>query len=48
MNRFTLYSIGLGAALITTGAALIYHPLGFVVSGVFLFSAGVLAAKGKK
>jgi hypothetical protein len=48
MNRFTLYSIGLGAALVTTGAALIYHPLGFVVSGVFVLTAGILSAKGRK
>jgi hypothetical protein len=34
--------------LIDAGAAMIYHPLGFVVGGIFIFSAGVLSAKGKK
>jgi len=48
MNRFTVGSLVLGAALVDTGAALIYHPLGFVVAGLFLLTAGVLAAKGKK
>jgi hypothetical protein len=48
MNRFTLLSIGIGAVLIVIGSALIYHPLGFIVAGGFLFAAGVLSIKGKK
>jgi hypothetical protein len=48
VNRFTLISIALGAALIDVGAALIYHPLGFVVAGTFLLTAGILSSKGKK
>jgi len=48
MNRVTLASLVLGAALIDAGAAWMYHPLGPLVAGIFLFSVGVLAAKGKK
>lgn len=48
MNRVTVASLVLGAALIDAGAACIYHPLGLIVAGAFLFGAGVLAAKGKK
>jgi hypothetical protein len=48
MNRFTLLSLTLGAVLVDVGAALIYHPLGFIVAGAFLFVTGVLSIKGGK
>jgi hypothetical protein len=38
-NRFAVGSLFLGAALTVTGFALIYHPLGFIVAGLFLLSA---------
>jgi len=44
-NRFALGSLFSGAAFIVTGSALIFHPLGFLVAGVFLFSAGLLATR---
>lgn len=47
MNRFTLISIALGASLVDAGAALVYHPLGFIVAGLFLLAAGILS-RGKK
>jgi hypothetical protein len=47
-NRFTLGSIVLGAVLIDAGAALIFHPLGFIVAGCFLLVAGELSLKAKK
>jgi hypothetical protein len=48
VNRFTLLSLALGAALIDTGSALIYHPLGYIVAGAFLLTVGTISAKGKK
>ena len=47
-NRFVLSSLVLGATLIVTGSALIFHPLGFIVSGAFLLSAAFAASKGRK
>ncbi|CAN5576042.1 hypothetical protein BH10PSE14_BH10PSE14_06620 [soil metagenome] len=34
-----------GAALITYGVALIYHPAGFIVGGVFLLAGAWLTAR---
>jgi hypothetical protein len=48
MNRFTLLSLVLGAALIDAGSALIYHPLGLIVAGAFLLVAGIISVKGRK
>lgn len=48
MNRFTVGSLVLGAVLVNTGFALIYHPLGFITSGLTLVGIGLLSLKGKK
>jgi len=48
VNRFTLISIALGAALLDAGAAWIYHPLGPIVAGALLLAAGIISAKGRK
>jgi len=47
-NRFTLASLFLGSALIVTGSALIFYPLGFIVAGLFLLYAGAVSLKGRK
>lgn len=48
LNRFTLASLCLGSALIVTGSALIFHPLGYIVAGLFLLYAGAVSIKGRK
>jgi hypothetical protein len=47
MNRFTIFSLSLGAALIDAGVAWIYRPLGLIVAGAFLLAAGILSVKVK-
>lgn len=45
INRVVVGAMFLGLVLVTTGAALIYHPLGFIVAGVELIAFAVLAAR---
>jgi hypothetical protein len=46
-NRFVLLSLLMGGALIVIGSALIFHPLGFIVSGGFLLAVARVANKGR-
>lgn len=43
--RIKLGSLFLGAILVTIGSAMIYHPLGFVVPGIFLMVAALKPTK---
>jgi hypothetical protein len=45
INRVVVGAMFLGLVLVTTGAALIYHPLGFIVAGVELIAFATLAAR---
>jgi hypothetical protein len=49
MNRFidVIYPLA-GFALIVTGAAWIYKPLGLIVAGIFLMSVAVLGKTIRK
>ena len=47
-NRFTLFSIIGGYALVVSGCALWSRPLGLIVAGIGLLAIGILSAKGKK
>ena len=48
MNRFTLISLALGAALVDAGAAWIYHPMGLIVAGAGMLLVGIRSTKGSK
>jgi hypothetical protein len=43
MNRVTLLCLLSGSALVVTGAALIFHPLGYLVAGSCLIYASLIA-----
>ena len=43
--RIKIGSLVLGAVLVTAGSALIYHPLGFIVSGLMLMLAALKPQK---
>ena len=48
MNLFRdfIYPL-LGAVLLTIGCALIYHPLGFIVAGLFLIFLAIVRPKAQ-
>jgi hypothetical protein len=48
MNRISLVCLLAGFASLISGAALIYHPLGFLVAGSGLVWASLISNKGKK
>jgi hypothetical protein len=45
VNKVIVAAMLLGLVSVTTGAALIYHPLGFIVAGAELIAFAALAAK---
>jgi len=48
INRVIVGALFVGFALVTTGAALIYHPLGFIVGGAELIAFAVVAGAKKR
>jgi hypothetical protein len=48
MNRFTILAFLVGFALIVTGAACIYRPLGFLAAGGMLLFAAATSARGAR
>jgi hypothetical protein len=48
MNAFTAIASIVGAALVVTGSAMVYCPLGFLVGGALLLGLAFASARSKK